>query len=93
MTFLQRLQQSPDQVKATKVQFTNKAIFRKFGADIDANQSYLDELTEQYEAELNSANLRPTRAVELALTMENTVKVIESLKALRTELFPNGIEE
>jgi len=50
-------------------------------------------LTEQYEAELNSANLRPTRAVELALTMENTVKVIESLKALRTELFPNGIEE
>ena len=93
MTFLQQLQQSPDQVKATKVQFTNKAIFRKFGADIDANQAYLDEVTEQYEAELNSRDLRPTKAIELTLTMENTAKVIECLKALRTELFPNGIEE
>ncbi len=68
-------------------------MYRKFGADIDANVQYSEELEQELETELNSTTMSPVRAVQLQLQIANLKTVIAGLETLRMELFPNGIGE
>lgn len=68
-------------------------MYRKFGADIDANVQYSEELEQELEAELNSTTMSPVKAVQLQLQITNLKTVIAGLETLRAELFPNGIGE
>lgn len=68
-------------------------MYRKFGADIDANTQYVEELEQELESELNSTSMSPVKAVQLQLQIANLKTVIVGLETLRTELFPNGIGE
>lgn len=67
--------------------------YRKFGQDIDANEAALDELNAELELQLNSRSFAPTTVVAIQIKIEQTVEVINRLKALRTDLFPTGIVE
>ena len=88
MTFKERLQLTPEQVTASKVTFTVNKIARKFDADIDANQSRLEDLQAELEAQLNSADCSPVKCAELVIEIEQFTKVVAVLRNLKADLFP-----
>ena len=87
-SFKSRLMMTPEQTAASKVPYAVNKIARKFDADIDANQSHLEDLQEQLENEKNNASCSPVKLAELVVEIKSVAEVVEVLRTLKAELFP-----
>jgi hypothetical protein len=80
-------------VKTAKVKYTINQSYRRFGSDIETNETEKEALEATLEDMLRSENLSPVEAVKLQIKIRQLQVVIDGLKELRGQLFPNGIQE